>query len=60
MGGHQQKYLCFDGCPSLLKTQWDGISGMDFSCTLWLDREGVFCPTIVTDDIVVMVKDDGR
>ena len=59
MGGHQQKYLCFDGCPSRLKTQWDGISGMGFSCTLWLDREGGSCPGIVTDNIVVMVKDEG-
>jgi len=63
MGGHQQKYLCFNGCWCRSKTQWDGISGMVISCTLWshTSRKRFFsCPTIVVDDLVAMVKDNGR
>ena len=59
MGGHQQKYLCFNGCRCRSKTQWDGISGMCVSCNLWLHRKRVSCPTIVADVIVVIVKDNG-
>ena len=56
--GHQQKYACPGGCPSRSKIQWDGIGGTVFPFVLL--GESAPGPTKVADNLVVMVKDNGR